>query len=84
VVVVVCIKLAPSRSGGASHARAMFCGLADAGVRLSRSSASTRKPRQPVVQLTAENLAVEAENGITYATRRCGNVAESRPPVVFL
>jgi pimeloyl-ACP methyl ester carboxylesterase len=37
-----------------------------------------------VGQLTAENLSIEARNGITYAYRRFGNVEESQPPLVFL
>src|SRR3954467_9340805 len=37
-----------------------------------------------VGQLTAENLSIEAANGITYAYRRFGNGDARRPPVVFL
>jgi pimeloyl-ACP methyl ester carboxylesterase len=37
-----------------------------------------------VGQLTAENLSVEADNGITYAYRRFGNVDDGRTPLVFL
>jgi len=37
-----------------------------------------------VGQLTAENLSIEAENGITYEYRRFGSAAAGRTPLVFL
>ncbi len=41
-------------------------------------------PEATIGHLTAKNLSVDAENGITYAYRRFGKVGEGRPPVVFL
>src|SRR5207344_1987736 len=35
-------------------------------------------------QLTAENLTVEAANGVGYAYRRFGNTGTASPPLVFL
>ena len=37
-----------------------------------------------VGQLTAENLSIGADNGITYAYRRFGRAAAGRTPLVFL
>ncbi len=42
------------------------------------------QPEATIGHLTAKNLSVDAENGITYAYRRFGKVGEGRPPVVFL
>jgi pimeloyl-ACP methyl ester carboxylesterase len=40
---------------------------------------------EPTVgHLTAENLSIEAANGVTYAYRRFGKVRDGRSPVVFL
>jgi len=41
-------------------------------------------PEATIGHLTAKNLSVDAENGITYAYRRFGKVGEGRSPVVFL
>ncbi len=45
-------------------------------------NAATESPS--VGQLTAENLSVDAENGITYGYRRFGAAASGRAPLVFL
>src|SRR5579862_8134958 len=42
------------------------------------------RPEATIGHLTAENLSVDAENGIRYAYRRFGKVGEGRPLVVFL